>query len=69
MDPAETAAVTAPTLLIRGGDSPAFLQTAVQTVADAVPDCRVVTLVGHQYVADQTDPEMFAAGVLDFLPA
>ncbi len=65
LDPAETASVTAPTLLIRGGDSPAFLQNAVQTVADAVPDCRVVTLAGHQHVADQTDPEMFAAVVRD----
>ncbi|PRZ08760.1 alpha-beta hydrolase superfamily lysophospholipase [Isoptericola sp. CG 20/1183] len=65
--PGEAAAVTAPTLLIRGGDSPAFLQDAVRTVAESVPDCEVVALEGHRHVADQTDPEMFAAVVRDFL--
>lgn len=63
----EMAAIKAPTLLIRGGDSPEFLQQAVRTVADGVPDLRVVTLEGHQHVADQIDPEMFAGVVLDFL--
>ena len=67
VDQAETATVASPTLLIRGGDSPAFLQEAIRTVSEALPDARVVTLVGHQHVADQTDPEMFAEVVLDFL--
>lgn len=66
---AELAAVTAPTLLIRGGDSPTFLQDAVARVADGVPDARVVTLEGQQHVADQTDPEKFAEVVLGFLLA
>jgi pimeloyl-ACP methyl ester carboxylesterase len=69
LEPGEAAAVTAPTLVIRGGDSPEFLQDAVRNVAEAVPDARVVTLAGHQHVADQTDPEMFASVVLDFLLA
>ncbi len=67
LDPAEAAAVTAPTLLIRGGDSPEFLQDAIRTVAGSVPDCRVVTLEGQQHVADQTDPEGFATVVREFL--
>lgn len=65
--PGEAAAVTAPTLLIRGGDSPGFLQDAIRTVSEAVPDCRVLTLEGHQHVADQTNPQMFAHVVLDYL--
>lgn len=60
-------AVRAPTLLIGGGNSPPFLQQAIRTVAEAVAGSRVVTLEGHQHVADQTDPEMFAHVVLDFL--
>ena len=67
VDGEQLAAVTAPTLLVRGGDSPAFLQKATRTVADGLADTRVVTLDGHQHVADQTDPEMFAGVVLDFL--
>ncbi len=67
LDAEQLTAVTAPTLLIRGGDSPGFLQDAVRVVADGLPDTRVVTLDGHQHVADQTDPEMFARVVLDFL--
>ncbi len=67
LEPGETAAVRAPTLLVQGGDSPAFLQDAVRAVAESVPDSRVVTLAGHQHVADQTDPKMFANLVLEFV--
>lgn len=67
VQPSEAANVTAPTLLIQGGDSPAFLHAATRSVAEAVVGARVVTLEGHQHVADQTDPEMFAGVVLDFL--
>ncbi len=63
----EMAAVRVPTLLIEGGESPAFLRDAVVVVADGVEGARVVTLEGHQHVADQVDPEMFARVVLDFL--
>ncbi len=64
---AELAAVSAPTLLVRGSESPAFLHDAVRRVAAGVPHAQVVTLEGHQHVADQTDPAMFARVVLDFL--
>ncbi len=63
----EMAAVRVPTLLIEGEESPAFLRDAVRVVADGVEGARVVTLEGHQHVADQVDPEMFARVVLDFL--
>lgn len=63
----EAASVTAPTLVLRGSDSPEFLRGGAQQVAEAIPDARLVTLDGHQHVADQTDPEMFAEVVRGFL--
>lgn len=67
VDDAELGAVSAPTLLVRGSESPAFLHDAVRRVAAGVPHAEVVTLEGHQHIADQTDPAMFARVVLDFL--
>lgn len=67
LSPGEPARVKVPTLLIQGGDSPEFLQAAIRQVAGALPDSRVVVLAGHQHVADQTDPKLFAAVVLEFL--
>ncbi len=65
--PDELAGVAAPTLVLQGSESPAFLHDAVRVVADGVPGARVLTLEGHGHVADQVDPEMFAGVVLDFV--
>ena len=67
IDDAELAAIRCPTLLIGGGDSPAFLQETIRTVADAVASSQVITLPGQQHVADQMIPEEFAQIVLRFL--
>ena len=67
IDDVELRAVRCPTLLIGGGDSPAFLQDAIRTVADAVTSSQVITLAGQQHVADQMIPEEFAQIVLRFL--
>lgn len=66
-DPAEGSRVRAPTLLLVGSDSPGFVTAGARLVADAVPDCTVVTLEGQQHIADQLIPEHFAGVVLDFL--
>jgi pimeloyl-ACP methyl ester carboxylesterase len=66
-DPAEAARVTAPTLVLVGGDSPEFIQAEVRLVADALPDCRIAVIHGQQHVADQFVPDLFARLVLDFL--
>jgi pimeloyl-ACP methyl ester carboxylesterase len=63
----EAAAVTVPTLVLVGGDSPEDIRGAALTVADALPASRVVVLEGQQHVADQFIPEQFAALVRDFL--
>jgi pimeloyl-ACP methyl ester carboxylesterase len=66
-DPAEAARVTAPTLVLVGGDSPPFVQAEARLVAAALPDCRVAVVDGQQHVADQFVPDLFARLVLDFL--
>jgi pimeloyl-ACP methyl ester carboxylesterase len=68
-DGARARRVAAPTLLILGGDSPAFVKAGVEAVARAVPNASVVVLEGQQHVADQTDPELFAGHVVEFLTA
>ncbi|WP_193315297.1 alpha/beta fold hydrolase [Nostocoides sp. F2B08] len=67
IDDIELTAIRCPTLLIGGGDSPAFLQEAIRTVADGVAHAQVIMLPGQQHVADQLIPEEFAQVVLRFL--
>jgi len=58
-----------PTLLLLGGDSPAFFGAAIDAVAAALPDSRTVVLPGQQHIAMDTAPELFAREVLAFLSA
>jgi pimeloyl-ACP methyl ester carboxylesterase len=66
-DPRRAAAVTAPTLMLLGGDSPTLVQEETAMVADALPDVRVVVLEGQQHIAIDLVPELFARHVLDFV--
>ena len=59
--------VTAPTLLILGGDSPEFMAEAAQRVLVGLPDAKLVILEGQQHVADVIQPEKFADVIVDFL--
>lgn len=61
------AALTVPTMLLAGGDSPAFLRASTDALAAGLPGARLVTLPGEQHVAMDTSPEGFAAEVLGFL--
>lgn len=57
-----------PTLLLLGGDSPAFLAAAItDALARALPVCRIAVMPGQQHVAMDTAPELFIKEVLDFL--
>lgn len=56
-----------PTLLLLGGDSPAFFKAATEAVHEALPDSKVVVLPGQQHIAIDTAPEMFAREVITFL--
>ena len=65
--PAERlSSITVPTLVIDGGASPAFMQSAAQTLADALPNAQRRTLEGqtHDVAPDALAPvleEFFVA--------
>ena len=56
-----------PTLLLLGGDSPAFFKAAIEALDDTLPNSKVVVLPGQQHIAIDTAPELFAREVLTFL--
>lgn len=53
-----------PTVLIRGGESPEYLQRAVGALSEALPNSRVVTLAGQGHGAIYEAPKDFADVVL-----
>ena len=66
------AAVTAPTLLIGGGKSPAYLKTALAALERTMPDVRRVEIAGVDHgVTENADrrgkPELVAAELRRFL--
>jgi pimeloyl-ACP methyl ester carboxylesterase len=66
-EPARFTGLTTPTLLLLGGDSPAFLHAAIEAVHAALPDSQVVIMPGQQHTAMNTAPELFTREVLQFL--
>ena len=56
-----------PTLLLVGGDSPAFLKTGSEKWHAALPNSRIVELPGQQHVAMDTAPDLFLREVQAFL--
>lgn len=66
-DPARFKALSAPTLLLLGGDSPAYFKAATNAVHAALPQSRVVILPGQQHVAMNTAPALFLEEVHTFL--
>lgn len=57
------------TLLLLGGDSPAFLQKPTEMLHQILSDSRVVVMPGQQHTAMNTAPDLFVAEVLKFLLA
>ncbi len=58
--------VTMPTLVLDGGDSPAWARNAVQAVVDALPNARRRTLEGQTHSAA---PEILASALEEFFAA
>ncbi len=58
-----------PTLLLSGGDSPAALREAGETVDEALPDSRFVVMAGQGHAAMDTGTDLFTAEVLRFFKA
>jgi pimeloyl-ACP methyl ester carboxylesterase len=66
-DGSRFANMTTPTLLLTGGDSPAFTREVDRLLLAALPDVRVVIMPGQQHIAMDTNPELFAEEVREFL--
>lgn len=60
-------ALTTPTMLLLGGESPAFLKASTELVRAALPMSRVVVMPGQQHIAMDTAPELFVREVVAFL--
>ena len=65
--PRQFDAITAPTLLLTGSDTPVELSKATHAAGAAIPDTRVHVLEGHGHMAHKTDPAMVAAIVRQFI--
>jgi pimeloyl-ACP methyl ester carboxylesterase len=65
--PARFKDVRAPTLLMLGGDSPAFFKAAIEAVHAALADSRIVALPGQRHIAIDTAPDLFAREASAFL--
>ncbi len=65
--PGQFDAITAPTLLLAGSDTPADLRKATKAAADAIPNTRIHVLDGHGHMAHKTDPAMVATIVRQFI--
>lgn len=66
-DPARYAALTVPTLLLVGGESPGWAQDATRRLHQAVETSRVVAMPGQQHIAMDTAPNLFVREVMAFL--
>jgi pimeloyl-ACP methyl ester carboxylesterase len=60
-------ALTVPTLLLLGAESPPSEAESTGRLASALPHARAVTMPGQGHVAMLTAPELFTAEVLDFV--
>ena len=63
-DPDRFATMTAPTVLMTGGDSPPLYSDATKAVANALPNSRIVTFEGEKHVAMNNRPDRFVDEVL-----
>jgi pimeloyl-ACP methyl ester carboxylesterase len=66
-DPARFAGSGVPTLLLRGSESPRWLQRDTDVLADALPAARVVPLIGHGHVAMLSAPQLVVDLILGFV--
>ena len=65
--PERFSGLNTPTMLLMGGDSPAYFRRAAENVFYALPDCRIVKMPGQQHLAMSTAPELFCREAVHFL--
>lgn len=56
-----------PTLLLVGGDSPAFFKAAIETLHTALFHSQIIVLPGQQHIAMDTAPDLFVREVIAFV--
>ena len=56
-----------PTLLLLGGDSPAYFKAATDAVRSSLPNGQVAVLPGQQHIAMNTAPDLFLRELTQFL--
>lgn len=66
-EPGRFSSLTTPTLLLLGGDSPAFFKAGIEAVHAALPNSQVRVMPGQQHAAINTAPELFTREVYEFL--
>ncbi len=66
-DPQRFGDLGVPTLVLSGGDSPAALRKAGETVDEALPDSRIVVMPAHGHAAMDTATDLFTSEVLRFV--
>lgn len=67
LDPERFGDLRAPTLLLKGGESPPTFEEGERAVAEALPNSRVVIMPGQGHVAMDTATDLFTTEVLRFL--
>jgi pimeloyl-ACP methyl ester carboxylesterase len=67
LDSQVAAKITVPVLLLTGEHSTDPAKPAAEAVAAALPDARIVVLIGQEHVADVLAPETIAGHVIAFL--
>ncbi len=65
--PGQFDAITAPTLLLAGSESPADLRKATDQAAGALPGAEIRVLDGHAHLAHKADPTLVAGLIRRFV--
>ena len=68
-DPERFKDLGVPTLLLSGGDSPAFLKAADKAVDETLPNCHIGAMPGQGHAAMDTGTDLFTTEVVHFLTA
>jgi pimeloyl-ACP methyl ester carboxylesterase len=66
-DPERFGDLGVPTLVLEGGDSPAFLKAADKAVDETLPNCRIVVMPEQGHAAMDTGTDLFTTEVLRFV--
>ncbi|MGH9150697.1 MAG: alpha/beta fold hydrolase [Acidimicrobiales bacterium] len=64
--PGQFAAITAPTLMLTGSETPEAVAEATRRAAAAIPGATIRTLHGHGHFAHKADPALVAAIIVEF---